>query len=210
MGPTEWEPPKLPLCTSCMNPACLPHWKEWRSVREIQMWPNFECFMRLVLRLFFSGAWSHIRSSLNEAEIFLLTKCLTEGSPVLLWGVQQVAGSVCDLLWGGAQMEQSFWIVPHSISRVAHQVNCREHPLHRDNVGWVGVKYPVILLLQLAKGGKGLPSSMPLNSVLGAWRPYVFFLEFPSCNVMGHSILPLCVWCWGTAVQLQFNFIFVL
>lgn len=57
-------------------------------------------------------------------------------------------------------MEQSFWIVPCSISRVAHQVNCRESPLHRDNVAWVGVKYPVILLLHLAKGGKGLPSSM--------------------------------------------------
>lgn len=57
-------------------------------------------------------------------------------------------------------MEQSFWIVPCSISRVAHQVNCRESPLHRDNIGWVGVKYPVILLLHLAKGGKELPSSM--------------------------------------------------
>lgn len=116
--------------------------------------------MKLVLRSYFSGAWSHVRSSLNETEIFLLTKCLIQGSPELLWGAQQVPGSVCDLLWGGAQMEQSFWIVLCSMCRVALQINCRECPLHRDNTAWVGVKYPVILLLHLAKGGKGRPSSM--------------------------------------------------
>lgn len=37
------------------------------------------------------------------------------------------------------EMEQSCWLALCSISPVAHQVNCRECPLHMDNVGWVDV-----------------------------------------------------------------------
>ena len=56
------------------------------------------------------------------------------------------------------EMEQSCWLAICSISPVAHEVNCRECPLHMDNMGWVGgCAAPSNAA---AAFGKGLPPSV--------------------------------------------------
>lgn len=56
------------------------------------------------------------------------------------------------------EMEQNCWLAICSISPMAHQVNCRECPLHMDNTGWVGGS--VASSNSAAPFGKGLPPSV--------------------------------------------------
>lgn len=174
-----------------MNPACLFHWKTSEKCRHDQ-----------TLSPSGGWCWDYTSAVLGATSDALWKK--QESSSCLRWPFHQTLPcferfSMCleASVTFCEEMEQSCWLALCSIRHVAHQVNPTECPLHVDNVGWVDVQHPGILLLLCHL------LCLPLNDALGAWRTKIYSTLSPFCSAMGHYIPPHRAGCWGTA-QLQF------